>query len=303
MSVSPLTLGVLIPCLALVVALIVFVVNLVRPSSIPISREERTVRWVRFVGLFLGATVGVWVLLEPTPLDRGLGSAAVIAPLCFGTIVMASVLIGEFVVRPRFAVGPRSAALRPRRLRDHLPPRLTRLVATMTVVAGLVSLWGFLTAGPDDLGRAGRSLTAHCSPDITSSNGPYPGSFYLVPYLIGVVVVAAIGLLAALAISRRALGAKPGSADRYRRAGLTTVLSAYGLTLSVPLVGIAFFAATALLSNECPQRGWTAAGIVLIGVAFAAVGTMIVSLVGLIVPTALGTTDVHHGAERTNSHV
>jgi hypothetical protein len=276
--------------IALVVALIV---ALTPKDRVRAGAEERAVRTVHVAGLGLGTVAGAWVLLEPTPFDRGLGSAAVLAPLCFGAITLLSVLAGEFLVRPRLAEGPRSAILRPRRLRDHLPRRLTRLVIAVSVVAVLLCAYTTLTASPDDQGRAGRALATWCSPTWNASSGPYPGSFYVVPYLLGLGVAATIALAAAVRISSRTLGSDPEVAERYRASGLTAVLGAYGLTLSTPLIGIAFFAGTSLLRHSCPQTGWTLVGWSALVIAVCAVSTALVSLVALLMPgtySALDTT-------------
>lgn len=276
-------------CVGIVVTIVVVVGANSRRT--PAGAEERAVRLVPAVGLVAGVAAAAWVLVEPTPFDRGLGSSAVVAPLCFGAVALMAALVGELVVRPRFSTGPRSAGLRPRSLRDHLPPKLTRLVTAVTVAGVLLCAWTLLTAGPDDFGRAGRSLTAQCSDLTTSSRGPYPGSFYVTPYLVGLAVLAAVGLLAATRISRRSLGADADVADRYRRTGLVSVVSAYGLALSTPLAGIAFFAGTALLGHSCPEPSWRIVGVAALVVALSAIGTGVVCLIGLLAPASVSLAD------------
>ncbi|MGN0063472.1 MAG: hypothetical protein ACI379_04465 [Nocardioides sp.] len=288
----PLYLFILVALLGVTIVVVVAVaVSLSRSDRTPAGAEERAVRGVRLAGLALGTAAAAWVLLEPTPFDRGLGSVAVIAPLCLGAITLLGVVVGELVVRPRFNDGPRTATLRPRRVRDHLPPKLTRLVVAVTVAGVLLCAYTALTASADDMGRDGRSLAARCSATVSAASGPYPGSFYVLPYLAGLAVVAAIAVVAALRITRRTLGSDAPSADRYRSTGLTAVVSAYGLTMSVPLAGIALVAGTALLGHECPQTGWRIVGVSALVVALCAAGTALISLVGLLAPATLSSAD------------
>lgn len=277
--------------LLVVVAVVAVAIALSRPGRQPAGAEERAVRGVRLAGLALGVAAATWVMLEPTPLDRGLGSAAVIAPLCLGAVTLLGVMVGELLVRPRFVDGPRSAALRPRRVRDHLPPRLTRLVVAVSVAGLLLCAYTALVASSDDMGRSGRSLAAQCSATLSAASGPFPGSFYVVPYLAGLACVTAIAVLAALRITRRTLGSGPAADDRYRSTGLTAVVSAYGLTMSVPLAGLALAAGTALLGHECPQTGWRVVGVAALVIALCAAGTALISLVGLLAPATLASVD------------
>ncbi len=270
-----------LPVLALAVAVLVGVMP---RETVPAGRAERAVGRVRLLGLVLAAAAGSWVLLEPTPLDRGLGSAAVVAPVVFGLVVLASVLLAEFVVRPRWAAGPRTASLTPRRLRDQLPLRLVRLLVALTVAGVLLCLYALITASPDDLGRAGRSLSAACSTGMTSARGPYPGSFYVLPWLIGVAAAGVLGWLACLRITRRTLAGDTAETDRHRQVSATTVVSAVGLVVATPLAGIAFFAGTALLGHDCPETGWRVVGLAALVLCVAAVGSVLVFLIALLVP-------------------
>lgn len=255
-----------------------------RPPGQPAGQAERAVGRVRLVGLVLGVAAAAWVLLEPTPLDQGLGSGAVVAPIVFGLVVLTAALCGEFLVRPRWADGPRTASLVRRRVVDHVPIRLVRLLAALLVGAVLLCAYTWFTASPDDLGRAGRSLTAACSADTSSSRGPYPGSFYVWPYLVGVLLAVVLGAMACVRITRRSLAGDEAEAERYRRVGTTSVVSAVGLVVATPLVGIAFFAGTTLLGHNCPQTGWRAAGAASLVLVVVALGSGLVFLVGLLSP-------------------
>ena len=292
-----LALGMLLGLVTLCLLVVALVVSRTGART-GVTREERAVRTIRGMGLVVGVVLAGWVLLEPTPFDRGLGSAAVVAPLVLGVVLLVAVLLGELVVRPRHSGGARTASLRPRRLRDPLPRRLTRLVGAMTVAAVLLCTYTALTASPDDTGRAGRALFAQCTATVSSGRGPYPGSFYVVPYLVGLAVVAVVAVLAALRISHRTLGADAVAEERYRLAGLTSVVSAYGLTLSAPFAGISFFAGTALLGHSCPQTGWKVVGIAALALTLCSVGTALVCLLGVLAPGALGAADTTRDTER-----
>lgn len=291
-----------LPILLALGLLIIGVVILVavaatRGDRTPAGAEERAVRGVRAIALVAGVAAGAWVMFEPNPLDRGLGSSTVVAPLVLGIVVLLGVVCGELLVRPRYATDTRSATMRPRHLRDHLPARVMRLVVAMTVAAVLLCTYTLITASTDDMGRAGRALIGWCSADLVATRGPYPGSFYVLPYLAGLAVAAAVAAGAGLLISRRSLGAGPEAADRYRRTGLAAVVGAYGLTLAAPLAGIAFYAGTALLSHDCPQTGWRAVGVAALVLTVCAVGTALVSLVALVAPSTVAAIDVPRKAE------
>lgn len=280
---TSLFLGALILVLASI-AMLLALMPRTRAATGPAGRTERAVGLVRMLGLVMAAWAGTWVLLEPDPLDRGLGSSAVIAPMVFGLVVLAAVLLGEFVVRPRWADGPRTASLTPRRLVDQLPARLVRLVAALTVAGVLLCLYTLLTASADDMGRAGRSLLGVCPGGATSARGPYPGSFYVVPWFVGVASAMLLGWLACARITRRTLAGETAEADRQRRVSGTVVVSAVGLVVATPLVGIAFHAALTLWNHDCPPAGGRTLAVAALVLVVATFGSFLVFLVALVAP-------------------
>ncbi len=244
--------------------------------------EERAVRRIRLLGLLLAMVLGWWMLTRTTTLDE-LGVNLMLAPIAFGLCLLVFTVLGEVLVRPRFDEGPRTAQLRTRRVRDHLPRLLTPLVAFTLVAAIALCSFTLATASPDDMGRAGRTLFRFCSATRSAGSGPYPGSFYVLPYAIGVGAAALTAVAAMLRITHRAVGGTPAQGTRYRTVGIRAVVGAFGVALSAPLAGLAFFAATTLLGHDCAPPSWTAVGYAGLGVILLSLLTFAASVVSLLV--------------------
>ena len=223
---------------------------------------RRTARW-RAAGVVVGLVVGLEVLTSGT-LGRGVLLAAPVCALC----VLAGILAGE-LAGPAVAGRTRQAALEVRRVRDYLPPALSRTVALLAaLLLGLLAVTS-ATASADDLGRAGRSLAYRCGADLAGAVGPWPGSFYSAP----LVAVLAVGLLGACLTLRQVVRRpRTGTAadallddDAVRRRSAAAVTGACGVLVAVPLAGVALTTAAALLSVDC-RAGWqSAAAIALLG--------------------------------------
>ena len=86
---------------------------------------------------------------------------------------------------------------------------------------------------------------------------PYPGSFYSVPLILLLLVIGLVATAALTAVVRRPRGFAPDDVgdDELRHRSTTRVLAAAGAAVAASHVGIAFFAATALLRMDC-QRPW-----------------------------------------------
>ncbi|MEJ5913275.1 hypothetical protein [Pseudokineococcus sp. 1T1Z-3] len=208
----------------------------------------------RAAGTALGVVAAVLLASTGT-----LGRGPLLAPAALGLGVLAGVLVGEAVVRPR-TTGRRSATLTTRRLRDVVPRPTAVLVITTT--AFLLTLLAVTTAvaSPDDLGRPGRSLTGSCTSTTTFGVGPWPGSYYSGPLAAAVLV----GLLAAVLVLRRvaarpAVGGTPELDDADHqlrgRAG-AAVTAAVGVLVSASLAGVLVFASMAASSHDCPSGPW-----------------------------------------------
>jgi len=261
---------------------------LVHDTVVERAAEERAVRAVRWCSLVAGVVVAYAVgggALDALPLlDRGLGAGAVVVPTAFGLTVLLGAVAGELLVRPRFADGPRVADLRPRRVRDHLPRRASLLLAVTAALGAVLCAFTWATAGTDDMGRAGRVFPYSCEPGHTGARSPYPGEFYLTPYVTGVALALVVAVLAATVVTRRGLGGTPEQADQHRATGLAAVVGALGVVVAAPLAGIAFFTATVLLGVECAGSGARATGVLALVLVPLAVVTVATSLAHLFVP-------------------
>jgi hypothetical protein len=222
----------------------------------------RGVVW-RWAGVVVGAVVAYVTALDG-PLGRGLLFAA---PL-FGLCALAGTLAGELIGPP--PDGPvRRAQLRVRRIRDYASRGFGMVVLTATGVLFMLAAVTTATGSADDLGRAGRSLTCVNGP-LTASHGPWPGSFYTLP---GLGLVLAGLVLAALTLRRIALRPQPADTaaadDDLRRHSTDLVLSATGILVLVPLLGIALTASGNLmaLAHDCGHAWWINAGWTLSGLA------------------------------------
>lgn len=221
---------------------------------------RRTLAW-RWGGAVLGA-VAAWSVAGAGTLGRG----PMLAPAAFGLVLLGGVLVGELAIRPR-TTGRRSATLVARRVRDVLPRRTAVAVAVAAVVLLVLLATTTALGSPDDLGRAGRSLSGSCSPRTSFGAGPWPGSFYAAPLAASVVG----GLLVAALVLRRVVGrpAVTGSAELRgadavlrRRAG-EAVTAACGVLVSAPLAGVLAITVMTGSHHDCPS----AAGVVALVVA------------------------------------
>ncbi|MEV8503689.1 hypothetical protein AB0368_02535 [Actinoplanes sp. NPDC051475] len=230
-----------------------------------VAGERRAARW-RWAGVVAGLA-GAAVVAQTGALGRGLLLAAPV----FGLGVLAGALAGE-VTRPAPAGELRVAALRVRRSADYLPRLLGATVVVATVVLVAVTTVTTAMGAPDDMGRAGRTL-ACVRAGWSSSYGPWPGSYYTLP---GAVCVLA-GLVAAALVLRRVVR-RPQAAsdatadDALRRRSAERVVAATGVSVLIPLTGVALTAGLALssLAGDCATSWWATAGPVLTGVAIAA---------------------------------
>jgi len=214
----------------------------------------------------------IWAwLLRAAGILAGLGAALAVSHVenfglgqelavpVFGACLLGGVFLGELTLPRPPRTGVRTARLTPREVRDFLP-RVT--TATLVVLGGaLVGLLAVTTAsgaGAGDGSRWERMITFNCPPPpygggtVTSTTGPWPGSFYSVPILLTVLAAVMLAAVALRAIVRRPhADVDDTSADDYRRRSASTVVATLGLVVSVPLAGTALVTAGALQGNEC----------------------------------------------------
>lgn len=165
-------------------------------------------------------------------------------------LLLLALLVQRFAPRPA-AVGPRTASLAVRRVRDY-PPRF----AAQTAAAGSVALVVLLAAttavaAPGSEGRAGRAVLRVCGGWMTVSS-PWPGSYYSVPILVATGVCLALALIALRVVARRPQRA---SDDGSRRRAADVIVGAYGIAVFTPLAGSAFFASGRMFSLQCGEHG------------------------------------------------
>src|SRR5690625_2377594 len=222
--------------------------------------EWRRVRVMWTAALVVGAAAA-WIMHHQLSLGRG----TMLIPAVIGLFGVVGVGLAETVVRPRAPTGTRSASLVPRRVIDYAPRGLATTVGG--VAAGHLATLALTTASAsaDDMGRPGRAIAAVCGP-LSSSAGPYPGSFYSMPLalLLGLTALAAAAALVAVARRPRGFAEDAAADDVLRRRSATRILAALGACIAGSHAGIALAAGTALLRLEC-QRGWMAtAGLLLL---------------------------------------
>ncbi|MEU5532762.1 hypothetical protein [Streptomyces sp. NPDC020362] len=240
-------------------------------ATAPASRAPVD-RYARWTGLVVGALAGRWL----TSLDHDEG--VLYAVSAFGLCAVAGVLAGDALTPPaRGAV--RTAGLAPRRVRDYVPPRLTRLLVALAGALVVLLVAAGAVAAPDDLGRAGRALTLTCR-GVTQSSGPWPGLAYGLPMLASLAVATA-----ACGWSLRRITRRPGD-EQSRRDRALAVVAAWGLVVSTSLLGAASTASGALVSLTCDGTVGTVANAVLWPLAVIALFTVPWALVTVCSPRA-----------------
>ncbi|MEI2809623.1 MAG: hypothetical protein V9F00_05325 [Nocardioides sp.] len=261
--------------LGLGIVAVLLVMGLLTRGSRP-AREERAVLAARFGGAFVGLIGAVVFAGLPRVLgfDLRLGRGAMLAPIVFGLILLCGVIAGELIARAPAPSGTRSASLAPRRVIDYVPAAYGYSLALVSVGVLLLLATTTATAAADDLGRAGRVLRNVCSNTITSSHGPYPGSFYAVPLVLGLILAFALAAYAArVAVLRPRGDLSRLGADYLRKRSVAAVVGALGLAICGPTLGVAIVSASSLLSNTCPTGWQRSAGILSI---LLALGSLIV---------------------------
>ena len=224
------------------------------------SVERRGVR-VMWAAAALVAVAASWFVSTGLDLGRGV----MLVPAVAGVCVVAGVGLAETVVRPVRPPGPRTASLAPRRVLNYVPQRLAAVVAGTVAVHLATLVLTTLSASADDMGRAGRQIAARCG-NMSSTAGPYPGSFYSVPLVLLLLLIGLAAAAALTAVVRRPRGLAPDDVgdDVLRFRSTTRILAAAGAAVAASHAGIAFFAGTALLRMSCQASWMDPAGWVLV---------------------------------------
>ncbi|MFJ7125022.1 hypothetical protein [Streptomyces sp. NPDC098101] len=253
-------------------------------SALPAPhRPARTELLVRWGGAAIGA-VAAWTVSQ----GAGLGLGVLHALPVFAVCATAGVLAAD-ALTPGPGGAVRRAGLAPRRVRDVLPTRFAVLLGAEAAVLVALLAVAALTASPDDMGRAGRTLGVACG-SLTQSRGPWPGLFYGAPVLVAL----AFGTAACGYALRRITGRPVPGGDAAavaadagrRRERARAVTAAWGLLVAAPLAGTALFASGALRSLSCVGPVVHTAGLLLLPVAVVAAGTALWSLFTVLAPPA-----------------
>jgi hypothetical protein len=301
--------GLLFLLLVIPVALVGLVVALLRravvtvgvnehPGAVQIARHTR--RW-RLLGLVLGGTVALLLLALGQRVDA-LGRATALAPMALGAGVLLGTIVGELTARPAHGIR-RSAAVETRTLGAILPRARAMVlgVSTALLVGGLAigAAWG----SADDLGRAGRALSEQCTVTdpvlgavvVGGSRGPWPGSFYAVPLVVALLVLAGLVAFALRAIVNRPrpeLDSR-GLDTMLRRWSAGNVLTAATVTVLATLGPVGLLMLSALSGMQCDGGvaktvvTWTA-----VAVGPLATGAAFGLLAGLVLPPTIRVDDL-----------
>ena len=268
------------------------------PGAVAIATHTRG--W-RVVGLLVGAVAALGLLVLGERFDA-LGRLTMLAPTVLGVGVLVGTTVGELTARPPVGIR-REVAVERRTVRGLVPRgRVALLGVSGALLLGLLALataWG----SPDDMGRAGRWFSQTCEvvlPDLGpttmgSSRGPWPGSFYAVPLVVALGVVAVL-----LALALRAVVNRPrpelesrGLDTLLRRWSAVNVVTAATVTVLGTLGAVAFLVANALGGGGC-QAGATQTVVQWLAVAVAplATGLAFGLLAGLVVTPTIRVDDL-----------
>jgi len=218
----------------------------------------------RRVGLILGLLACVVVV----PMGY-LGRLALTGPAVAGMVTIAAILVGQRSAHEA-ARTPGVAGLERRSWTDYPARRALGELACLLAAVGAVAAWTTLAASPDDLGRAGRSLTTICTTTVWSdgvasaetvehASSPFPGSFYTAPMTIALGLLALVVLLALISIGRRPRDGSDRELvrvdDALRRITAEGVLAAAGLGLSGSLLLVSASAYLQFGKSACEPSG------------------------------------------------
>ena len=248
-----------------------------------LAHLRRTTLAARLVAVLVGL-----VALVPVGTVGRLGQGLARVPAAFAAVQILGVLAADLVAR-HDARTPGSAGLEVRRARDFLPQGLTRMTGLAAGALTVLLVWATMVASPDDLGRAGRSLSYTCVDDCDSGAlGPWPGSFYSVPLALALLTVTALAALAVVATVRRPRDGSDAEVlrvdDAVRRRSVESVLASLCVAVSASLAGTGLVAGLGLVGQSRAPLGLQIAGWLALAAGLAALVLLAWCLVVLTLP-------------------
>ncbi|NUK52374.1 hypothetical protein HRW14_19235 [Streptomyces lunaelactis] len=250
-----------------------------RPESRLRARADRYARWA---GLAVGVVAApLWATVDITnyPLfDIGVPWVSYVT--AFGLCAVGGVLLGDALTpRPREAV--RAAGLTPRRVRDHVPPRITLLLLLEAVFLVVLVGMGDAMATQDAMERA---IGATAGDDGCDGTEPpvilWPGIFHN-RQILGSL---AIGTVACAWALRRV--ARRGGDDQQRRDRSWAIIAAWGVLVSTQLSLVVLMIHTDLTRSNCADMMGTVTSLAIYPLGLLALCTLAWSLFTVVVPRA-----------------
>jgi hypothetical protein len=184
--------------------------------------------------------------VPPTPFWLGA------LPLIGATVALPVLALGE-LTWPRPRDNRRVANLNPRTIRDLVPRGWAVVTSGVVLVAVVVILTGWSAAD-----GSGRSITALDLGDgrSSSTSGPFPGSFYVLPQLVALTVTAALlYVVLRLVVHRPAVVRSDVATDnRLRTASVVRALRVVAAATALTCAGDLFFGGAAAANTY--DTGW-----------------------------------------------
>ncbi|WEB39046.1 hypothetical protein MOV08_06840 [Streptomyces yunnanensis] len=248
-------------------------------DTAPPASRRRVDRYARWSGLAAGVVAAPLLATMPTSyFGDDYGMPIVLAITGFGLCAVGGVLLGDALTpRPQEAV--RTAGLAPRRVRDHVPPRMTPVLLLLAVSLVVLLVIGLATASPDAIGRVGRALTVTCN-GVTKPIGPWPGIFYGTPILASLTLGTA-----ACSWALRRIAYRPCS-DQQRRARSRAITAAWGLLVVPQLLLVVLMIATVLTHTSCAGALGTIAAVVIYPLGLLSLAALAGCLFTMVAPRA-----------------
>ncbi|MER5430865.1 hypothetical protein [Streptomyces sp. NPDC002588] len=244
------------------------------PPERLLARADLCARWA---GLTLGA--GVAQALATMDSDD-MAMPFVSAVTAFGLCAVGGVLLGDSLTPPpQDAV--RTAGLTPRRVRNHVPPRMAPLLLLQTACVVVLLAIGTTVADSDRAGRAGRALAVTCAVGRTRHLGPWPGLYYATPILASLT----LGTAACVWALRRIAHRPGGNQQRHDRSWAIT--AAWGLLVSSQLLLVLGMIGRVLFYSQCAGMLGNITALVIYPLGLLSLFTLVWCLFTIVVPRAV----------------